>query len=701
MKKLCPGVEDEALINPIGNARMAVALLTLTGMLFTIGCSGPTAPSAASSPTNQPAAQRLALAVGGEPAAEEPATEHENRRLALPSTGLQPTDICCANNLHQIGLALHQYQDAYEQLPTVANFDKNDKPLLSWRVFLLPFLHQNDLYRQFHINEPWNSAHNKKLIPRMPDVYRCPNQRRLEPGITAYVAPVGPRRGPYATLFSGNNEIRSLNRVPDGIANTILLLEVDDDHAVTWTKPEDLKYDPEHSPMTGSVGRHTGLIPVLFADGAWRFLESTIDKRQLRALFTFNAGDIVSLHSIPGIDMRGEARMLRPPQVILEKESPPWGVLDSRADVWLDVIDPVTKQTAHVCFLPMATDASDLEKLANVSFEFCLHLDHSAVTDRGLKRLKDLKNLRGLSLFDTKVTISGLGELRNLKNLAELDLHWNMMLTGAGLHEFPGLTRLDLGYTFAGAGLVELKDLKKLTWLNLSNTRLTDAGLKCLKDLTSLTTLDLSGNNVTGVGLRELRDLKNLTTVNCWCRDNDMLREAHALGLLHKLTIASGQCGRLHRLAIPDDIRPRTPEDVKSVDLGSTWVTDEGLKELKDFKNLMELGLDGWPQRDPNKPFIPRKVTDAGLKELAAFKKLTTLSLRRTQVTDAGLKELAEFKALSTLYLRQTQVTDVGLKELAGLKNLAELDLADTKVTSAGVRELQKHLPGLVIIPEY
>src|SRR2546421_372222 len=87
-------------------------------------------------------------------------------------------------------------------------------------------------------------------------------------------------------------------------------------------------------------------------------------------------------------------------------------------------------------------------------------------------------------------------------------------------------------------------------------------------------------------------------------------------------------------------------------------------------------------------------VTDAGLKELADLKQLTCLYLPGTPVTDAGLKELADLKQLTTLGLASTQVTDAGLKELADLKQLTALNLEGTKVTADGMADLQKALPG-------
>ena len=51
------------------------------------------------------------------------------------------------------------------------------KALLSWRVALLPFLEENELYKQFHLDEAWDSDHNKKLLAKMPRVFAPPGFR--------------------------------------------------------------------------------------------------------------------------------------------------------------------------------------------------------------------------------------------------------------------------------------------------------------------------------------------------------------------------------------------------------------------------------------------------------------------------------------------------------------------------------------------
>src|SRR4051794_3818491 len=77
----------------------------------------------------------------------------------------------CVNNLKQIGLAMHNYNSAYDVFPPAVITDPDGKPLLSWRVLLLPFLDEQALYEQFKLDEPWDSPNNKPLLSRMPKVF--------------------------------------------------------------------------------------------------------------------------------------------------------------------------------------------------------------------------------------------------------------------------------------------------------------------------------------------------------------------------------------------------------------------------------------------------------------------------------------------------------------------------------------------------
>jgi len=190
------------------------------------------------------------------------------------------------NNLKQIGLAMMINHDKSGGLPARAIFDKEGRPLLSWRVALLPFLDQQALYSEFHLDEPWNSEHNRKLIPRMPAFYGNPNVPDSE-GKTVYLAVDG-----EGTVFAGKEGI-SLREMTDGTSNTILVVEADADRAVEWTRPKDLDYDADR-PMKGLGNLRTGGFNALFGDGSVQFLSNALNADMLKAFMTYAGGEVVN-----------------------------------------------------------------------------------------------------------------------------------------------------------------------------------------------------------------------------------------------------------------------------------------------------------------------------------------------------------------------------------------------------------------------
>jgi hypothetical protein len=194
-----------------------------------------------------------------------------------------------ADNLRRLASAMHNYAEAHQgRFPAAASFDRQGKPLLSWRVLLLPFVGEGNLYREFRLDEPWDSPHNRELIGRMPGVYQGLDRKLNREGKTYYLAAVGP-----AVAFSGGPEgARMPADFSDGTANTILLVEADSAHAVPWTKPEDLKIDLEQ-PQQGLGGHFPGEFLVALADGEARFLRKAIRKETLRAAFTRAGGEVL------------------------------------------------------------------------------------------------------------------------------------------------------------------------------------------------------------------------------------------------------------------------------------------------------------------------------------------------------------------------------------------------------------------------
>ena len=130
------------------------------------------------------------------------------------------------NNMKFIALAFHNYANSRNQFVTNI-YDDQEEPLLSWRVSLLPYLEQETLYREFHLDEPWDSEHNLKLLERMPAVFASPlADRAVAPGHTQYLALAGAE-----TPFPGNRKL-TFASVRDGLSDTLMFVRADSDHAV-------------------------------------------------------------------------------------------------------------------------------------------------------------------------------------------------------------------------------------------------------------------------------------------------------------------------------------------------------------------------------------------------------------------------------------------------------------------------------------
>jgi hypothetical protein len=185
--------------------------------------------------------------------------------------------------LQRLGLAFYEFHNSQQVLPAAAILGKDGKPLLSWRVAILPQLKETDLYNQFKLDEPWDSEHNKKLLPKMPKVYaplRGPTPK--EPHSTCYQVFTGPdapfnltsRLGPRITDFT------------DGTGQSFMIVEASE--AVPWTKPADLVYDAKKPLAKLGLGDRVYLVLV---DGSSHFIKKTVSETIIRAAITPNGNE--------------------------------------------------------------------------------------------------------------------------------------------------------------------------------------------------------------------------------------------------------------------------------------------------------------------------------------------------------------------------------------------------------------------------
>jgi hypothetical protein len=188
-------------------------------------------------------------------------------------------------NLGKICEAIITYSDARKVLPTRALMTKDGKPGLSWRVTILPYLGEDALYREFQLDEPWDSAHNRPLVEKMPAVYRSP-MTKAEPGFTNYLSVVGP-----LAVLADNSPI-TMRKISDGTAQTVMILEAND--AVEWTKPDDY-IPPKDDPAAGLGKLHPkGYFIAGFPSGDTSFVPTSLDAQSLAAMFTRSGGEAFS-----------------------------------------------------------------------------------------------------------------------------------------------------------------------------------------------------------------------------------------------------------------------------------------------------------------------------------------------------------------------------------------------------------------------
>jgi hypothetical protein len=206
-------------------------------------------------------------------------------------------------NLKDISRAFFNAESVMGQFSPAVLEPQTRKPLLSWRVALLPYLKEEALYTQFKMDEQWDGPTNKPLLSKMPKVYGLPGSAGYGETNTFYrtfigniAAPSGPPV--FGMSPAGKDTFRweptRLTGITDGTSNTILLAEADE--SVPWTKPDELIYDPAKPvPKLGFFA--DDYCHVVMCDGTVRRLKKSVPEKTLRDLITRADGNVID-HSL-------------------------------------------------------------------------------------------------------------------------------------------------------------------------------------------------------------------------------------------------------------------------------------------------------------------------------------------------------------------------------------------------------------------
>jgi hypothetical protein len=222
------------------------------------------------------------------------------------------------NNLKQIGLATMSYEGKYNDFPN-NSYGPDGKPLLSWRVHILPFIEEEGLYKQFKLDEPWDSPNNRRLLDQMPLAYATPAERtgRAPRGNQTYYrgfsspgalfarrdVPGPPQaKGGLGRKDAGpqifgpplNQRPLTMGQITDGLSRTILAVEAGD--PVEWTKPDDLDASPgKPFPKLGGIRPTDDAIQVVFLDGVVKIVRRSVPEANWRAAVTYAGNETVNL----------------------------------------------------------------------------------------------------------------------------------------------------------------------------------------------------------------------------------------------------------------------------------------------------------------------------------------------------------------------------------------------------------------------
>ena len=186
-------------------------------------------------------------------------------------------------NMRKMMIGMFNYHSDNNHLPAHAMYDTTGKkPLLRWRVMILPYLEQDKLFKKFKLDEPWDSEHNKALLKEMPKIYQVPGVKGEEE-MTYYQVFTMPAKveagktDKFRPVFSLAPTKLTLGQltVQDGTSNTICIAEAGE--PVEWTKPADMVWEHDDAPLPKLGIRPGDDFQVAFGDGSIFPVKKKID----------------------------------------------------------------------------------------------------------------------------------------------------------------------------------------------------------------------------------------------------------------------------------------------------------------------------------------------------------------------------------------------------------------------------------------
>jgi Protein of unknown function (DUF1559) len=185
-------------------------------------------------------------------------------------------------------LAVANYHAANGRYPPAFIADESGIPMHSWRVLILPYLEEQDLFNRYDFKQPWNSEINLRLATEMPSSYAFHGEFKPGTVTTNYLAVVGEN-----TVWPGATP-RTSDEITDQYSTTIMLVENAGEN-VHWMEPRDLHADSMSLVVNHPQGVSSKYLApaVAMLDDTIRRLNDELPQSVFKAMLTVNGGELI------------------------------------------------------------------------------------------------------------------------------------------------------------------------------------------------------------------------------------------------------------------------------------------------------------------------------------------------------------------------------------------------------------------------
>lgn len=191
----------------------------------------------------------------------------------------------CSHHVKAIVSAILAYEADHGEFPPAFTVDANGNRLHSWRTLILPYLGENELYKQIDLQKAWNDPVNNAAKETGVAVYHCPSDSD-DQHMTRYFAVVDD-----AAIMTGNTPTK-MSDITDSKTSTLLVVEGRRDKQVHWMEPNDLQLaDFVDIELTDQKTVHPGGVLVASASGFVTFINDSMGRDERYARITRSGGE--------------------------------------------------------------------------------------------------------------------------------------------------------------------------------------------------------------------------------------------------------------------------------------------------------------------------------------------------------------------------------------------------------------------------